>query len=231
MAETLATNPLPAHIRVSDARLPATYEQAKAALAQCSRIDECQEWANKAEALASYARQAEDETLFRLAKRIQGRAVRRAGELLKEINGKGNNQHSGGTPTKLTQREAAEQAGLSKDQQVTAVRVANVPAEQFEKAVDSDEPPTVTALAEMGKQSRPVPAAAAPPATAPAGFKQATHLIGVVRDFAAFCQANDAVVVAGGLMKSEVRDVRSFVGIIDGWLDRFVVNLPPDAQS
>jgi hypothetical protein len=47
-------------------------------------------------------------------------AVRRAGELLKEINGKGNNQHSGGTPTKLTQREAAEQAGLSKDQQVTA---------------------------------------------------------------------------------------------------------------
>ena len=167
--------------------------------------------------------------------------------MLKEINGKGNNQHSGGTPTKLTQREAAEQAGLSKDQQVTAVRVANVPAEQFEAAVDSDEPPTVTALAEMGKQSRPAPAAApsptsepspppaatapAPPVTAPAGFKQATHLIGVVRDFAAFCQANDAVVVAGGLMKSEVREVRSFVGIIDGWLDRFVVNLPPDAQS
>jgi hypothetical protein len=37
MAEILATNPLPAHIRVSDARLPATYEQAKTALAQCSR--------------------------------------------------------------------------------------------------------------------------------------------------------------------------------------------------
>jgi hypothetical protein len=126
---------------------------------------------------------------------------RRAGELLKEINGKGNNQHSGGTPTKLTQREAAEQAGLFKDQQVTAVRVANVPAEQFEKAVESDEPPTVTALAEMGKQSRPAPAApsspaseplpppeatlpasaAAPPVTAPAGFKQATYLTGVMR--------------------------------------------------
>jgi hypothetical protein len=79
----LATNPLPADIRVSDARLPATYEQAKAALAQCSRIDECQEWANKAEALASYARQADDDTLRKLADRIQGRAVRRCGELLK----------------------------------------------------------------------------------------------------------------------------------------------------
>jgi hypothetical protein len=32
-------------------------------------------------------------------------------------------------------------------------------------------------------------------------------------------------------MKSEVREVRSFVGIIDGWLDRFVVNLPPEVQS
>jgi hypothetical protein len=111
------------------------------------------------------------------------------------------------------------------------VRVANVPAEQFEKAIESDEPPTVTALAEMGKQSRPIPAAAAPPVTAPAGFKQATHLIGVVRDFAAFCQNNDPVVVAGGLMKSEVNDVRSSVGVIDGWLDRFVVNLSADAQS
>ena len=40
---TLATNPLPPGIRVSDARLPATYEQGKVALAQCSQIDECQE--------------------------------------------------------------------------------------------------------------------------------------------------------------------------------------------
>jgi hypothetical protein len=94
-----------------------------------------------------------------------------------------------------------------------AVRVANVPAEQFEAAVESGEPPTVTALAEMSKQSRvppssEPPAATASPITAPAGFKQATHLIGVVRDFAAFCQENDPVVVVGGLMKSEVHDVR-----------------------
>jgi hypothetical protein len=37
-----------------------TYERAKAALAQCASIDECQKWANKAEALASYAKQAHD---------------------------------------------------------------------------------------------------------------------------------------------------------------------------
>ena len=250
---SLATNPLPAHIRVSDARLPATYEQAKIALAQCSRIDECQEWANKAEALASYARQADDDTLFKLAKRIQARAVRRCGELLKQID-PAKNQHDAANRAdkgELTRTEAAEQAGLSLHQHRTAVRVANVPAEQFDAAIESDEPQTVTALAEMGKQSRPTSAAApapptspesgpspapaattpaAPPATAPAGFKQATYLTGVVRDFAAFCQQNDPVVVVDGLMKSEVREVRGFVGVIDGWLDRFVVNLPPDAQ-
>ena len=38
------------------------------------------------------------------------RAVRRCGELLKEYDGKGNNQHSTGTDTK---RDAADDAGTS----------------------------------------------------------------------------------------------------------------------
>lgn len=37
---------------ISSAPLPVLYENAKRALAECSRIDECQTWANKAEALA-----------------------------------------------------------------------------------------------------------------------------------------------------------------------------------
>jgi hypothetical protein len=243
----LPTNPLPAHIRVSDARLPATYEQAKTALAACSRIDECQEWANKAEALASYARQADDDSLRKLADRIQARAVRRCGELLKQFDGRPQNaaKQMDGSDHLISRAEAGSNAGMSERQIKTAVRVANVPADQFEKVVESETPATVTALAEMGKQSRPAPtvvpsseplpaatlpaSAAAPHVTAPPGFKQATHLIGVVQDFAAFCQTNDPVVVAGGLMKSEVQEVRSFVGVIDGWLDRFVVNLSPDA--
>ena len=222
---------LPEHIRRTDPRLPATYEQAKTALAQCSRIDECQEWANKAEALASYARQADDHSLRKLADRIQARAVRRCGELLKQFDGRPQNamkQNDGGG-TLISRREAAANAGMSKDQQVTAVRVANVPRDQFEQAVDGEKPLTVTALAGLGKQQRPSSAPAA--ATAPVGFKQATHLIGVVRDFAAFCEENDPVAVAGGLMQSDVIEVRTSVGVIDGWLDRLVVNLSPDAQS
>lgn len=52
----------------------------------------------EAEALASYARMSDDDSLRQMADRIQARAVRRCGELLKQFDGKGNNQHSGGAP-------------------------------------------------------------------------------------------------------------------------------------
>lgn len=39
-------------IPIDSARLPAVYERAVLALTDCSRIDECQQWADKAQALA-----------------------------------------------------------------------------------------------------------------------------------------------------------------------------------
>src|SRR5262245_7890839 len=86
---------LPAGIDPAAPRLPEAYESAKRALAECERIDECQEWADKMSALASYARQAEDETLLRTAMRIRGRALRRAGELLKIVSA---GREQGGRP-------------------------------------------------------------------------------------------------------------------------------------
>jgi hypothetical protein len=76
---------VPANISAANARLPQVYEDAKTALANCVRIDECQSWADKAAALASYAKQANDEELMRQATRIRDRAIRRCGELLKQI--------------------------------------------------------------------------------------------------------------------------------------------------
>ncbi len=58
-------------INIARAKLPASYDAARAALAKCDRIDECQDWANKAEALASYARMADDDTLRKHADRIR----------------------------------------------------------------------------------------------------------------------------------------------------------------
>lgn len=54
-----------------------------------------------------------------------------------DAQGKRMDKLSGGTPTKLSQREVARQAGISRDQQVQAVRVANVP--RGAALIDDDE--------------------------------------------------------------------------------------------
>jgi protein gp37 len=138
--------------------LPANYSAAKVALAQCAKIDECKDWADKAKALAVYAKIAEDETLENDAKRIRARAVRRAGQILKEIDrpkqgGRPPKQNGSGAAT-VSRRRRDEQAGLSKDQQIQAEHVANLSEEQFERQVESPKPPTIEALAKQGVQQR-----------------------------------------------------------------------------
>jgi hypothetical protein len=205
---------------IGTATLPVSYERAKTALAMCNEIDECKDWADKSAALASYAKQADDQTLHNFATRISARAIRRCGELLKTF------QSNGGRPTKtsavtdtgFSQREAAERAGLSKRQEVTAVRVANVPADDFEAAVESDDPPTVTRLAELGTASKSV-----------SPFIQATHAIAELREFAAWCQTHPADVVADGIYGHEVSKVRAHTATIEAWLVVFVAHLTQEA--
>jgi hypothetical protein len=139
---------------IPNATLPQKYEAAKLALAECNRIDECKDWGDKAQALASYAKQADDKEMEKTAMRIRARAIQRCGQLIMEIEkATGAHRKSGGEPT-LSRKDAATQAGLSKDQAVQSIRVANVPEDDFEEQLESDNPPTVTALAEQGKKRR-----------------------------------------------------------------------------
>lgn len=151
---------LPANLpNIKSARLPANYEAARTQIAECARIDECKDWADKAAALASYAKQVNDDSLMNMARRIKLRAHDRMGELLKAIESQQGkrNQHTslqdGGVP-KQSRQEAARNAGLSERQQKTAIRIASVPRAEFEAAVDSECPPTVTELAQRGTQPR-----------------------------------------------------------------------------
>lgn len=136
-------NMLPA-ISPAQARLPRTYEAARTALAECQSVDECKDWSDKAAALASYAKQAEDETLMRMAARIKARATRRAGELLRQIEpgqGARDGKRGEGDHTPLRRADAAREAGLSKHQQVQATRIASIPEPEFERQVESPKPP------------------------------------------------------------------------------------------
>lgn len=221
----------------NEAPLPASYDAARRALAECSNIDECQNWADKARALASYARQAKDGSLRQLALRIQNRAIRRAGELLKQIE-----PSKGGRPSVKTRESAhpssrtaaAEQAGLSTGQRKTALRIASVPAAEFEAAIESETPPSVTQMAVMGTVKYPEPAAVAPQAIQPltndTGRPAANAAVTLLRNLTAFCAIHDPVAIARAVHDPDF--ARGLVQAIDLWLDKFVTNLPAgDAEG
>jgi hypothetical protein len=53
-----------------------------------------------------------------------------------------------GADLQLTRTQAARDAELSERQQKTAMRLSNIPDDEFNEAVEGDNPPTVTVLAE-----------------------------------------------------------------------------------
>jgi hypothetical protein len=117
----------------SSSALPEKYQQAKAALEQCVKVDECASWADKAKAVASYAAQSKDESLYKAAIRIRARAIRRCGELLAAIEPQqGGVRGATGRRSPIARSDVASAAGLSVRQRKTALRVAKVPRADFE---------------------------------------------------------------------------------------------------
>jgi hypothetical protein len=150
------------------------YNAAKAALAECADIDECKTWADKAAALEAYGRQVKDEELMNDARRIKARAVRRVGELMREIppakrgpklitlGGKKLDkkldasvaQRLADAAAETSRANAARLARISQKQATTALQISNLPKEEFEAAVESKKPATLKILAERGRKKR-----------------------------------------------------------------------------
>lgn len=218
------TDKLPAALP-ANGNLPATYEAAQRALSECSRVDEVKDWADKAAALASYAKQAKDHTLLHLAQRIQARAVRRCGELLRQVDPlPGARTDLGTVPTRGS---AAADAGLSERQRKTALRIANIPSDEFEASVENTTPLTVSELAIRGTLPRQQEPAPAPIPADPVYVAQAITLL---RQLAAFCASQDAKRIARA-PELDAAVLRNYVGEIDRWLDRFITNLPSEEAA
>jgi hypothetical protein len=202
------------------ARLPATYEAAKTAITECERIDECKGWADRAAALASYARQAKDDSLRVMAVRIQARAERRCGELLKQIPRADESTRYGqaGAVPPVTRTSAASEAGLSDRQRKTALRLASIPESQFSQQVEGPSPPTVTRLAEQGIGTRRT----CPRVALARGLTEACASLAT---FARFCERTDPNELGRAVDVQDVEAVRQFVATADQWLDRFVTSI------
>lgn len=145
---------LPQNIAVSSASLPRTYEAARVALSECSQIDECKDWADKAAALASYSKQAGDEELERMAQRIRARAIRRAGELAKQMMRPQGRPEKDDAGVMFSKSQIKQTSGLSERQLNNALSMSNIPETEFDAQVDSPKPPTLSQLAAQGRKTR-----------------------------------------------------------------------------
>lgn len=210
---------------IPDARLPRAYEAAQTALAQCQEVDECKEWSDKAAALASYARQAKDEGLERMAQRIRARAIRRAGELLNQIEPAKPGpkpELSMGTHTEFSRKEAAREVGFSKHQQVQAVRIASVPKEQFEREVEAPKPATLTQLAGQGIKPRPLVDLKG---RDPGEFNRALHFVGTFAEYLKQLQRENIDTALPCLNPDERARLRNTINQIDTIHDRIMTRI------
>jgi hypothetical protein len=215
-------------LNISSAPLPVAYENAKMAIYQCNELDECKDWSDKAQALASYARQSADEELEKMSKRIRARAIRRCGELLKLFDGKGNNQHKDGSDHKLSKSEVGESVGLSERQIKQANRLSNIPEDDFNRQVESNNVPTLTALAKQGIKplteqqiknrewlSKPKPE----------GFADAIHTIGMMKELKYYTDKFEPEYILGGMDEDGKKKAIEIIKSLESWFDRFVVKM------
>ena len=201
-----------ATIDTNTARLPSSYHAAKGALRACVSVDECKDWADKASALASYAKQAGDTQLEDMAKRIRARAMRRAGELLKQIEpgqGARDGKRADGGDTPLTRTEAARTAGFSERQQVTATRIATIPEDAFEDMVERGA--TVTELAAAGTQTRE------------ANRDEAKRLLAAVKGYADRLYQINLDEALAALLPAQRAELRALIARLDGTHDKIAV--------
>jgi len=200
---------LPANLPdINAARLPSVYQAAKVALAECERMDECKDWADKMEALASYARQADDDALLKHCMRIKARAIDRCGEILRAVPAAVNrHQVTSGGNAPTGRMQAARDAGLSRDQAVTAIRVNKVPRDIFEAAVESDTPPTIETLASLNSETTHIirPADDYLNGRDAADFEQGTRLMGLLDWVRKRSATLDVTAALRGLSDSELQ--------------------------
>jgi N6-adenosine-specific RNA methylase IME4 len=124
------------------------YDAARTALAECHRIDDAKDIADKALALQAYARQARDPDMERWVAEIRLRARRKVGELSSALeSGAGRNLPNVPNLEQPSKSEALEAAGLSRTEAHRCEQLARVPEAAFESyiAVKSAEGKTVTA--------------------------------------------------------------------------------------
>jgi len=211
-------------IKSKEVAIPITYKKAIVAIQECNKIDEAKEWTDKMSALALYYKQSRDETLIKYAKRIQYRAKRRMGELLKQYDGRGGNHGNQYQSAKSVPEDTfansvnnvASSIGLSSKQKVEAVRFANVPINKFEEIVESENIPTQKEVAELGTKkigkSKKV------------NYK-ANSIFQSINDLLKEMNKVDPIYVCENIDPDYKEQMISNIKQIENWFDNYIINV------
>lgn len=124
------------------------YEAARRALAECHTVDEAKDIADKAAAMAAYARQAKDPEMEQWLAEIRLRAQRRAGEISKTLE-----KSKGGRPN---EKETLPTTGKSKSAVLSEAGISTSAANRFEQLAEVPEEEFEAALAEAKEAGKPV---------------------------------------------------------------------------
>lgn len=223
------TRTLPAIIRrhITVSRLPQNYLDAKAALSQLCKIDECKEWVNQSEAMVSYARQSRDVSMIEKAVRIRTRAQERLGEMLSLLpsfgrgpGGRGKTAREDYEPPASPRSTAERELGISDSKSRTYVRAASVPVDVRDRLIEASPPATISQLAALGVTRRWQKKDSSPAFVTLMG-------IGGLGSFLKFTEENTPGPLASQLTKDESIRIRVFyLQKISIWIDELDRRLP-----
>lgn len=136
------------------------YDSARFALQQAVEIDEVKDIRDKAQAMAAYARQANDTQLVEWATEIKVRAERKAGQMLSDMP-KNPGQLKNSSRSHDATTTTLSDLGINKTQSSRWQKLAAVPEDQFEQAIQAAKEVagevTTAAMLRIEKANRPVP--------------------------------------------------------------------------
>jgi len=186
------------------------YDAMCRAIQVCHSVDEVKAIRDKALALEVYAAQAMNTDAERKACEIRLRAERRAGQLLKETKKNGQRAKAGDNPRggRVLNTPKLADLGISADQSSKWQALAEVPEEQFERALrDPTTKPSTTRL--IQKKNDPGPRI----------DPSALWIWGQLREFESerICQHRPSVLFEA-MTDTMQDDVRRITPVVIGWL-------------
>lgn len=214
--------PVVAKRQIATAQLPVNYEAARTAILQCSRVDECKEWADRAAAIAVYAKQLRDNTMKEAAQRIQLRARVRIGELLLAIPNAQGRGNPGAGPDPGSRRQTIARNDLA-NTAIGCIAMARVPPRIREKLIEASPPISAKTLAGLGTRRR---SQKEERFRAGSAYKL---LVGIHNEglggFVRWIQRHSARTLARQIKADEASRLRDYIRAADDWLGELERNM------